>query len=82
MATSTPAITRQRPDSKSRPSARPSARPWTGQSRPTTAASQTVKHDGSYVISVFEGRGVAREVGMAALDKDTGKVMLVQVGLS
>jgi DNA mismatch repair protein MSH4 len=41
-----------------------------------------VKHDGSYVISVFEGRGVAREVGMAALDKDTGKVMLVQVGLS
>ncbi|KAG6820131.1 hypothetical protein H0H93_005006 [Arthromyces matolae] len=42
-----------------------------------TAAS--TKCEGNYVISLLEGRGVAREVGMAALDKDTGKVMLVQL---
>lgn len=59
-------------------------RPWTAQStragtaRPTTAAS-TVRQDGTYVIAVLEGRGVAREVGMAALDKDTGKAILSQV---
>lgn len=60
------------------------ARPRTGQSRPGTARPQTavsVRHEGSYVIAVFEGRGVAKEVGMAAIDKDTGKVMLVQVKL-
>ncbi|GLB36707.1 putative mutS family domain IV [Lyophyllum shimeji] len=41
--------------------------------------SASVKHEGSYVVALLEGRGVAREVGMAALDKDTGKVMLVQL---
>ncbi|KDR68697.1 hypothetical protein GALMADRAFT_146051 [Galerina marginata CBS 339.88] len=58
------------------------SRPWTGQSRPTTARPVTaasVRYDGSYVVAVLEGRGVSREVGIAALDKDTGKVMLVQV---
>ncbi|KAF8168490.1 muts domain V-domain-containing protein [Crassisporium funariophilum] len=58
------------------------SRPWTAQSRPTTARPQTaasVLHEGSYVIALLEGRGVSREVGIAALDKDTGKVMLVQV---
>jgi len=57
-------------------------RPWTTQSRPTTARPQTatsVRHEGSYVVAVLEGRGVSREVGIAALDKDTGKVVLVQV---
>ena len=59
--------------------------PWTAQSRPTTPRPQTavsVVHEGSYVIALFEGRGVSREVGIAALDKDTGKVMLVQVILN
>ena len=54
----------------------------TANSRPTTARPQTavsVIHEGSYVIALLEGRGVSREVGIAALDKDTGKVMLVQV---
>ena len=54
----------------------------TAQSRPRTARPQTavsVIHEGSYVIALLEGRGVSREVGIAALDKDTGKVMLVQV---
>ena len=41
--------------------------------------SASTKHEPSYVIALLEGRGVAREVGMAALDKNTGKVMLVQV---
>ncbi|KAJ7203701.1 hypothetical protein C8J57DRAFT_1620051 [Mycena rebaudengoi] len=57
-------------------------RPRTGQTRqgtarPTTSAS--VRHDGSYVIALLEGRGVAREVGFAALDRDTGRVILVQL---
>lgn len=66
---------------KYRPASRQS-RPWTSQSRPTTARPQTsasTRHEGSYVIALLEGRGVSREVGIAALDKDTGKVMLVQV---
>ncbi|PFH48211.1 hypothetical protein AMATHDRAFT_150385 [Amanita thiersii Skay4041] len=62
-------------------------RPYTGQSRPTTGRPTTTRpataastiHEGRYVIAVLEGRGVAREVGMAALDKDTGHVMLVQL---
>ncbi|KII94447.1 hypothetical protein PLICRDRAFT_428887 [Plicaturopsis crispa FD-325 SS-3] len=68
------------------------ARPWTGQSRnntgrpttgrPTTGRPQTAvstRHEGSYVVSVLEGRGFGREVGLAALDRDTGRVMLVQL---
>ena len=59
------------------------SRPWTGQTRPTTARPQTtastVRREGSYVIAILEGRGVSREVGIAALDRDTGHVMLVQV---
>lgn len=34
------------------------------------------------MISLLESRGIAHEVGIAALDKDTGRVMLVQVGRS
>ncbi len=58
------------------------ARPYTAQTRPGTARPQTatsLKHDSSYVLAVVEGRGIGREVGMAALDKDTGRVDLVQV---
>ncbi|KAF9007936.1 muts domain V-domain-containing protein [Cyathus striatus] len=47
----------------------------TNSSRPTTA----LHPSGCYIIAVFEGRGISREVGIAALDKDTGKVMLVQI---
>ncbi|EMD41395.1 hypothetical protein CERSUDRAFT_41819 [Gelatoporia subvermispora B] len=59
------------------------SRPWTAQSRPATARPQTAasaRHEASYVVAVLEGRGVAREVGIAALDKDTGRVALVQLG--
>ncbi|KAE9397228.1 hypothetical protein BT96DRAFT_860285 [Gymnopus androsaceus JB14] len=57
-------------------------RPWTAQSRPSTARPQTstsTRHEASFVIAVLEGRGVGREVGLAALDKDTGRVVLVQL---
>ncbi|KAL1749149.1 muts domain V-domain-containing protein [Schizophyllum fasciatum] len=59
-------------------------RPWTGQTRPGTgrpgtATSAYVRHEASYIVAVLEGRGVSREVGMAALEKDTGQVVLVQI---
>ncbi|KAL6301010.1 muts domain V-domain-containing protein [Sparassis latifolia] len=55
---------------------------WTAPSRPTTARPQTAassRHESSYIVALVEGRGVAREVGMAALDKDTGRVTLIQL---
>lgn len=55
------------------------SRGWAAQSRPATARPQTAassRHEASYVL---EGRGVSREVGLAALDKDTGRVSLIQV---
>jgi hypothetical protein len=39
------------------------------------------EQEGRYIIAVLEGRGVSREVGMAALEKDTGVVNIVQVKL-
>lgn len=68
-----------RPDSSNLTSV--SMRPRTAQSRsmtarPTTAASA---HEASYVVALLEGRGVSREVGLAALDKDTGSCVLVQI---
>ncbi|KAG2069894.1 hypothetical protein BDR04DRAFT_1135595 [Suillus decipiens] len=59
-----------------------SRRPWTAQSRPGTARPQTAAstmHDASFVIALIESRGIAHEVGMAALDKETGRVMLIQL---
>ncbi|KIJ21259.1 hypothetical protein PAXINDRAFT_104273 [Paxillus involutus ATCC 200175] len=58
------------------------ARPWTAQSRTGTARPQTAastRHESSYVIALVESRGTAHEVGIGALDKDTGRVMLVQL---
>ena len=66
-------------------SAHQSFRQTTGisrQSRPTTARPVTAgstRHEGSFTIAVLEGRGIGREVGIAALDKDTGQVNLIQV---
>ena len=58
-------------------------RPRTGQSRPGTAQAPTTagtsRYEASFIVALLEGRGVAREVGMAALDRDTGRVMLIQV---
>ncbi|KAL4244476.1 DNA mismatch repair MutS family protein [Abortiporus biennis] len=58
------------------------SRPFTGQSRPGTGRPITAassKHEASYVIAVLEGRGMGRDVGIAALEKDTGRVNLVQL---
>lgn len=59
------------------------SRPTTRHSRPTTAQPLTAassRHEGNrYILAVLEGRGLGREVGIAALDKDTGHVDLVQV---
>ncbi|KAI0075934.1 hypothetical protein K474DRAFT_1645947 [Panus rudis PR-1116 ss-1] len=57
-------------------------RPYTAQSRPPTARPQTAastRHEASYVVAVLEGRGIGRDVGIAALDKDTGRVNLIQL---
>ncbi|KAJ7271034.1 muts domain V-domain-containing protein [Mycena rebaudengoi] len=78
--TSRPNTEQSRPNT-SRPTTG-QTRPRTEQTRPGTArptTSASVRHDGSYVIALLEGRGVAREVGFAALDRDTGRVILVQV---
>ncbi|KIO01684.1 hypothetical protein M404DRAFT_16192 [Pisolithus tinctorius Marx 270] len=63
-----------------------SFRPATSQSRPGTRASTgrprtaaSTRHEASYVVAIFESRGIAHEVGMAAMDKDTGRVVLVQL---
>ncbi|KAF8508765.1 muts domain V-domain-containing protein [Gautieria morchelliformis] len=48
--------------------------------RPQTAASVNTGHrEASYIVAVIEGRGISREIGIAALDKDTGKTVLIQV---
>lgn len=48
-----------------------------GTSRPGTKHTDT--SDTAITVALFESRGVAREVGIAAMDRDTGRVVLVQV---
>ncbi|KAJ7607391.1 muts domain V-domain-containing protein [Roridomyces roridus] len=80
---STAGQSRTGPDIDSRPTTTQTSRPWTAQTRPGTArpttAASTRQEGASYVIALLEGRGVAREVGIAALDRETGRVMLVQL---
>ncbi|KAJ7785122.1 hypothetical protein DFH07DRAFT_763733 [Mycena maculata] len=76
-----PTTAQSRPDT-SRPTTG-QTRPWTAQTRPGTArpmTSASARPEGSYVIALLEGRGVVCEVGVAALDKETGRTMLVQMG--
>ncbi|KAG8885914.1 MutS protein msh4 [Tulasnella sp. 331] len=47
--------------------------------RPLTAASMRDENEGNYVVAVIEGRGVGREVGIAALDRGTGQAILIQL---
>ncbi|KAG8891086.1 MutS protein msh4 [Tulasnella sp. 332] len=37
------------------------------------------ENEGNYVVAVIEGRGVGREVGIAALDRGTGQAILIQL---
>jgi hypothetical protein len=62
---------------------RPNTSAHARQSRPVTARPQTAasaKLDDHCIIALFEGRGVSHEVGLAALNRDTGQLVLVQVG--
>ncbi|KAL5518469.1 MSH4 [Sanghuangporus vaninii] len=63
------------PISYSEPRTAHSTRPATA--RPLTTASS--RHENSFVVAVIECRGIGREVGIAALDKDTGQVDLIQL---
>ncbi|KAG9045604.1 MutS protein msh4 [Tulasnella sp. UAMH 9824] len=58
-----------RPQSSRPPSARP----------PTAASNRETGSTGDWVVSVIEGRGVSREVGIAALDRETGNAILIQL---
>ncbi|KAK0551642.1 MutS protein msh4 [Tilletia horrida] len=61
----------------------PSTRPATGVSsrsnRPATAASVTTSQPPSGICAVIETRGIGREVGIAVMDSDTGRVTLCQL---
>ncbi|EJD04505.1 uncharacterized protein FOMMEDRAFT_83663 [Fomitiporia mediterranea MF3/22] len=57
---------------QSRPRTAQSTRPGTAAQRPTTAASS--HHDGTFVVAVLECRGIGREIGIAAMDKETGQL--------
>ncbi|PWN45007.1 hypothetical protein IE81DRAFT_309693 [Ceraceosorus guamensis] len=56
------------------------ARPSTAQSagRPNTAASELGVPPSSWICAILENRGVGREVGIAAMEKDTGQVIVTQ----
>ncbi|KAI0005291.1 muts domain V-domain-containing protein [Russula compacta] len=58
-------------------------RPRTGQPRPGTAQAPTMavssRFEASFIVALLEGRGIAREVGIAALDRDIGRAMLIQL---
>lgn len=47
--------------------------------RPTTALSSRPDETGTHVVAVIEARGVSREIGLAALERETGRLSLVQV---
>lgn len=57
------------------------SRPQTAQMRPPTRpqTAMSSRHEASYVVAVIEARGIGREVGIAALDRDTARVNLIQV---
>ena len=82
---SLPAMSLIRTDTGRPSSSRPAtalSRPRTSHSRPNTGRPLTAassRHDSSYIVAVIVGRGVGKEIGIAALDKDTGRVALVQV---
>ncbi|KAF9505616.1 hypothetical protein BS47DRAFT_1322283 [Hydnum rufescens UP504] len=45
-------------------------------SRPVTAASNP---QNGYVIAIYENRGVGREIGIASLDRSTGRATILQI---
>jgi len=59
----------------SAPTATPLLRPTSA--RPQTAASS--RPEGHSIVALLEGRGISREIGMATLNPETGRVTMVQV---
>lgn len=59
----------------SAPATTPLLRPTSA--RPQTAASS--RPEGHSVVALLEGRGISREIGMATLNPETGRVTMVQV---
>ncbi|KAK0529930.1 MutS protein msh4 [Tilletia horrida] len=62
----------------------PSSRPATSMSmrsntRPATAASATTSLPPTGICAVLETRGIGREVGIAVMDQETGRVTLCQL---
>ncbi|KAK0564063.1 MutS protein msh4 [Tilletia horrida] len=62
----------------------PSSRPATSMSmrsntRPATAASATTSLPPTGICAVIETRGIGREVGIAVMDQETGRVTLCQL---
>ncbi|KAI9001578.1 muts domain V-domain-containing protein [Gaertneriomyces semiglobifer] len=56
------------------------SRPGTSRSRPGTSRSTNADtSDGYYVLAISEGRGVASEVGIAAIDLHSNECLLFQV---
>lgn len=62
----------------SAPATTPLLRPTSA--RPQTAASS--RPEGHSIVALLEGRGISREIGMAALNPETGRVIMVQVYIS
>ncbi|KAG9014981.1 MutS protein msh4 [Tulasnella sp. JGI-2019a] len=62
-----------------RPQSTANGIPRPPSARPPTAMSMREEYEGNYVVAVIEGRGVGREVGIAALDRKTGQAILIQL---
>jgi len=62
----------------SAPAATPLLRPTSA--RPQTAASS--RPEGNSIVALLEGRGISREIGMATLNPETGRVTIIQVSFS
>ncbi|KIM21051.1 hypothetical protein M408DRAFT_81053 [Serendipita vermifera MAFF 305830] len=61
--------------------AKNTSRPGTARSasRPGTGRASSSRGLGSFVVAISEGRNIGREVGVAAVDRNTGRVTVMQV---
>ncbi|PVF95072.1 hypothetical protein CPB86DRAFT_764679 [Serendipita vermifera] len=48
-------------------------------SRPATSRASSSRELGTFIVAISEGRNVGREVGIAAVDRETGRVTITQV---
>ena len=72
---------RRSPTMARRPMSAPATTPLL---RPTSARPQTSassRPEGHSIVALLEGRGISREIGMATLNPETGRVTMVQVDI-